>query len=450
VSRDSASRLRHSPLHTQPPTPLLAHHHDGTRRGELGDLGSLRHDDDRGSGHSLAARGGETQGLVARGRKEWGSDDADSRDTLPAGPRRRGAGPARSAVPSTGGVGTVAAGVLAALRACGRGLQRRPFLTAAVLLAVAAWAMVHRLSRPASCSPPAWGPVPASLDLRGPPLPSYPGPPAPRPDKYTVLVNTFRRRDLLAQSIAAYHACPNVDAIHVVWSEPAPVPDRAAEPGLYSDLVDVVYHAFPTTSFTNRFQPVPGLRTTAVLSIDDDVYTGCGALDRAFAAWREAPQQLVGWYPRATARRAGGDGACRWEYESSLRTAWWHGEFSIALTKAAFMHRDWLAVFTERAPEGMKRWIDDHRNCEDIAMQMVVSHFTQSAPVAVVERSIADEGTWRGSGGQSAVSGQTGHLEARSECLNQFAALMGRWPLVPRATADSGGKWAWRLAVLFR
>lgn len=43
-----------------------------------------------------------------------------------------------------------------------------------------------------------------------------------------------------------------------------------------------------------------------------------------------------------------------------------------------------------------------------------------------------------------------GTLAARCEGLNQLAALMGRWPLAPRATAGSGGKWAWRPVLLFR
>ena len=114
------------------------------------------------------------------------------------------------------------------------------------------------------------------------------------------------------------------------------------------------------------------------------------------------------------------------------------------LTKAAFLHRDWLAVFTQLAPAAMRAHIDAHRNCEDIAMQMVVSHFTQARdrqpgaqgawpaasctwlvllqrvpsiartvqepPVAVINRKIRDEGAAGGSGQKSAVSGKKDHV----------------------------------------
>lgn len=43
---------------------------------------------------------------------------------------------------------------------------------------------------------------------------------APADDaKYTLLLNSFRRHDLLKQSIAHYAACPGLDAIRVVWCE---------------------------------------------------------------------------------------------------------------------------------------------------------------------------------------------------------------------------------------
>jgi Glycosyl transferase family 64 domain len=37
--------------------------------------------------------------------------------------------------------------------------------------------------------------------------------------KYTLLLNSFKRHDLLKQSIEHYAHCPGLDAIHVVWCE---------------------------------------------------------------------------------------------------------------------------------------------------------------------------------------------------------------------------------------
>ena len=43
---------------------------------------------------------------------------------------------------------------------------------------------------------------------------------APADDaKYTLLLNSFRRHDLLKRSISHYARCPGLDTIRVVWCE---------------------------------------------------------------------------------------------------------------------------------------------------------------------------------------------------------------------------------------
>lgn len=39
-------------------------------------------------------------------------------------------------------------------------------------------------------------------------------------------------------------------------------------------------------------------KSRAVLSLDDDILLPCSDVEAAFATWRAAPHQLVGWYPR--------------------------------------------------------------------------------------------------------------------------------------------------------
>ena len=42
---------------------------------------------------------------------------------------------------------------------------------------------------------------------------------------FTILINTWKRDDLLKQSIVHYTSCSSVDSIHIVWSEPDPPSD---------------------------------------------------------------------------------------------------------------------------------------------------------------------------------------------------------------------------------
>jgi len=47
--------------------------------------------------------------------------------------------------------------------------------------------------------------------------------------------------------------------------------------------------------------------------------------------------------------------------------------YSIMLTKVAYLHRDYFHDYSELVPPEMDRYIDKHRNCEDIAMEHVVA-----------------------------------------------------------------------------
>ena len=59
------------------------------------------------------------------------------------------------------------------------------------------------------------------------------------------------------------------------------------------------------------------------------------------------------------------------------------GSYSIILTKAAFLHHDYFDIYTNRMPESVLALVDRNRNCEDIAMQFLISNITQLPPIYV-------------------------------------------------------------------
>lgn len=93
-----------------------------------------------------------------------------------------------------------------------------------------------------------------------------------------MVLNSFKRHNLLKEALEHYGACPQVDTIRVVWSEDARgPPDRKEDAGFYAapgTRADVIYDIQHSPSLNNRFRPLPGLRTLAVLSIDDDIRHG--------------------------------------------------------------------------------------------------------------------------------------------------------------------------------
>ena len=46
----------------------------------------------------------------------------------------------------------------------------------------------------------------------------------------------------------------------------------------------------------------------------------------------------------------------------------------------------WNYRYTNSLPEGVKDWVDDNMNCEDIAMNFLVANITGKAPIKVSPR----------------------------------------------------------------
>jgi hypothetical protein len=236
-------------------------------------------------------------------------------------------------------------------------------------------------------------------------------------------VNTFRRNDLLKGFLRHFTACPNVQQVQVVWSdqeiEPPPL-DFFALPS-QAHAAKVAFERHPTDSLNNRFRALLPVPTAAVLSLDDDLEIPCTQLDFAYGAWQTSPRSLVGFSPRlATWDPAAGG----YRYQSSFKMVWWHGLYNIILTKCCFLHRDYLrAYFDALSPETLA-YIDKRRNCEDLAMQFVVSNATGGAPPVWVRA-----GRFTDHGVKTGISQGANHERERSECLDRLAREFGHFPL---------------------
>lgn len=55
----------------------------------------------------------------------------------------------------------------------------------------------------------------------------------------------------------------------------------------------------------------------------------------------------------------------------------------MVLTGAAFYHKYWNYVYTTQMPSEIKDWVDEHMNCEDIAMNFLVANITNKPPIKV-------------------------------------------------------------------
>lgn len=261
---------------------------------------------------------------------------------------------------------------------------------------------------------------------------------------YAIVMNTWKRYDLLKQSISHYASCSGLESIHIVWSEPNPPSDslstflnhviESKTRGLKK--VELSFDINKEDSLNNRFKEIPGLKTDAVFSIDDDVIFPCSSVEFAFKVWQSAPDAMVGFVPRA-----------HWVDKTLGKTdyytyggwwsVWWTGTYSMVLSKAAFFHKKYLRMYTNEMPKSIKEFVTKNRNCEDIAMSFLVANATGAPPIWVKGKIFEI--------GSTGISSLGGHGERRTRCINRFAAEFGRMPLVPTTAkaVDSRNTWFW-------
>ncbi|XP_062229755.1 glycosylinositol phosphorylceramide mannosyl transferase 1-like [Phragmites australis] len=259
--------------------------------------------------------------------------------------------------------------------------------------------------------------------------------PAASPRGFAVVINTWKRYALLRRSVAHYAACAGVDAVHVVWSEP-----RAPHEALRQSVLNctrrgnVRFAINEVDSLNNRFRPIRGLTTDAVFSVDDDLIVPCSTLRFAYSVWQSAPSAMVGFVPRMHWLADPRGNTKEYRY-GSWWSVWWTGTYSIVLSKASFFRRQYLDLYTNQMLPAIRNYVNENRNCEDIAMSFLVANVTGAPPIWVQGRIIEI--------GSSGISSLKGHDSQRSRCLNTFAAMYGHMPLVATTVKAVDGRRSW-------
>lgn len=260
---------------------------------------------------------------------------------------------------------------------------------------------------------------------------------------YALLINTWKRNDLLKQSISHYARCSSLDSIHIVWSEPDP-PSESLKKFLNHVIqlnsrsdrrIELKFDINKEDSLNNRFKPIGDLKTDAVFSIDDDIIFPCSSVEFAFDVWRSAPDTMVGFVPRIHWIDQEGS-VDRYVY-SGWWSVWWTGRYSMVLSKAAFFHKKYLDIYTNQMPASIRDYVTRNRNCEDIAMSFLVANVTGAPPIWVKGKIFEI--------GSTGISSVGGHSEKRSQCVNRFVTDFRRMPLVSTTVkaVDSRNIWFW-------
>lgn len=170
-------------------------------------------------------------------------------------------------------------------------------------------------------------------------------------------------------------------------------------------------------SLNNRFLPYDIIETEAVLSVDDDTHLRHDEIVFGFRVWREHRDQIVGFPGRFHAWDLEHNS---WNYNSNYSC-----ELSMVLTGAAFYHKYYNYVYSQVMPVEIRDMVDEYMNCEDLAMNFLVSHLTGKPPVKVTSR-----WTFRCPGCPVNLSEDDSHFQERHKCIHFFERVYGYMPLM--------------------
>jgi Glycosyl transferase family 64 domain len=254
---------------------------------------------------------------------------------------------------------------------------------------------------------------------------------------FAVVINTYKRPQKLREAVSHYaDTCGRkfgVDQVFIVWAEQGTTPPQVASlfmsgsttnDALIQNRADVQVLKVAKDSLNSRFEPIEQLKSDAIFMVDDDVRVSCPTLLMGFQAWTAFPEAMVGYYPRlASPRRhaSGGDG--KYVYHG-WPTVFFRSSFNFVLTKASFLHKQYLAIYSHKNehPQEILDYVDTHKNCEDVAMSLLVANYTRAkngkpAYPIYVEGSVSDKGLFGG------ISTGSGHMATRSECLSDLSKV---------------------------
>ncbi|OCT79112.1 exostosin-like 3 [Xenopus laevis] len=233
-------------------------------------------------------------------------------------------------------------------------------------------------------------------------------------EQFTVVMLTYEREEVLMNSLERLNGLPYLNKVVVVWNSPK----LPSEDLLWPDIgVPIVIVRTEKNSLNNRFLPWDQIETEAVLSIDDDAHLRHDEIMFGFRVWREARERIVGFPGRYHA----------WDipHRSWLYNSNYSCELSMVLTGAAFFHKYYAYLYSYVMPQAIRDMVDEYINCEDIAMNFLVSHITRKPPIKVTSR-----WTFRCPGCPQALSHDDSHFHERHKCINFFVKVYGYMPLL--------------------
>ncbi|XP_029650148.1 exostosin-like 3 [Octopus sinensis] len=260
------------------------------------------------------------------------------------------------------------------------------------------------------------------LDLRMPPealsfinVERKPGKSWP-PEKFTVVILTYRRQYILYKILNALHNLPFLDRVVIVWNDLFTPVNKTIIPELH---VPVYVVACGKNSLNNRFLPFDIIRTDAIFSLDDDFTLPQKNILLAFRIWRENRDRLVGFPGRY---HSWSQSEKKFLYKADYLV----DGISLVLTSACFFHKHYTYLYTYMMHRAIYNYVEKNFNCEDIGINFLVAHVIRKPLFKVTKK----RGFPCKYCGRKSISTSEGHKFKRKYCLNFFTKVYGYTPLI--------------------
>nr|CAD2181850.1 unnamed protein product [Meloidogyne enterolobii] len=233
-----------------------------------------------------------------------------------------------------------------------------------------------------------------------------------RREHFTVIITTYNREQILSNTLERLIGLPYLNKVIVIWNDFKRIPTLSAWPRL---RVPLLFINGTKNSLNNRFIPYKEIETEAILSIDDDLDLKQYEIIFAFRVWREQRDRIVGFPARYHARF--GDTI---NYDSNHTC-----QFNMILTGAAFLHIFYLQAYTYHMPQIIRDKVDEWTNCEDLAMNFLVSHLSRKPPIKTTSK-----WTLRCPTCKESLSNNLYYFDERHKCIQFFIKVYGYNPLL--------------------
>ena len=237
-------------------------------------------------------------------------------------------------------------------------------------------------------------------------------------DKYTIMISTYARDEALKLTLQeiATGDLENLHSVIIVWHNPERDPPQDIVDSLPHFAVPVILRRSVTDSLNNRFLLGDDIKTRAVMSRDDDLCFGPGDVEFQFRQWQiyGRDKRMVGTAPREVIPNIKGDSRFMYRMKDLAK-------YEIILTNACFLDVSFMELYwaENAAAAAVRAYVDDHMNCEDIAMNFFAANATGLPPLLVEGRE--PRRYYRSSG----ISSSPSHFQTRGKCYDDFQDLFG-------------------------